>query len=253
MEFGLIFVGFLVGGLIGASGMGGGSLMAPLLIGVVGVGPLQAVSTDFVFSAATKTLGGVRHWRLGGVDWPLVLRLACASGPGVVAGVVLLRLLGRGDRALADGFIMRALGVALICAAAATAWQALRPVQRRALPGSGEPRWALLLPCGFVLGLLVGVTSVGSGSLFLVLLTATAPLSLRRAVGTDVAHAALLTGIGAIAHLSAGAVDLRLSLNLIAGSLPGVWLGSGLAARLPRPALSGVVASVLVVSGVRFL
>ncbi len=253
MELGLIVVGFLVGGLIGASGMGGGSLMAPLLIGVVGVGPLQAVSTDFVFSAVTKALGGVRHWRLGGVDWPLVLRLACASGPGVVAGVALLHWLGRGNRARADGLIMHALGVALICAAAATVWQALRPNHRPALTANGQPRWALLLPAGFALGLLVGVTSVGSGSLFLVLLTTTAPLSLRRAVGTDVAHAALLTGIGAIAHLSAGAVEPRLSLNLIAGSLPGVWLGSSLPARLPRRALSGVIASVLVVSGVRFL
>ncbi|HLZ69421.1 MAG TPA: sulfite exporter TauE/SafE family protein [Dehalococcoidia bacterium] len=253
MELGLIFVGFLVGGLIGASGMGGGSLLAPLLIGVVGVGPLQAVSTDFVFSAATKALGGWRHWRLGGVEWPLVLRLLCASGPGVVAGVALLHWLGRGNRALTDGFVMHTLGVALICAAAATVWQALRPAQRPVLAAGGEPRWALLLPAGFVLGLLVGVTSVGSGSLFLVLLTASSPLPLRRAVGTDVAHAALLTGIGAVAHLSAGAVDLRLSLNLIAGSLPGVWLGSSLPARLPRRALSGVVASVLAVSGLRFL
>jgi uncharacterized membrane protein YfcA len=252
VDYGLIFLGFLIGGLIGLSGMGGGSLLAPLLIGVAGVRPLNAVGTDFVFSAVTKLLGGWRHWRHGSVDRVLVLRLAAASVPGLIAGVLLLRLLDAQAGARADAFITRMLGVTLLLAALATGWRALRPGDQ-AHTASRRTRWLLLIPGGFVLGLLVGVTSVGSGSLYLVLLAAATPLSLRRAVGTDVAHAALLTGAGALAHLSAHTVDPRITLNLLAGSLPGVWLGSGLTARLPRRTLSVSLAAVLAISGLHYL
>jgi len=245
-------VGFLVGGLVGVTGMGGGSLMAPILIGVVGVRPLNAVGTDFVFSAVTKVLGGWRHWRQDSVDYRLALRLCLGSVPGIIAGVATLRWLNAQANGRADQFISHTLGVALLLAALATAWRALRAP---APEGAAERRvnWRLLWPASFALGLLVGVTSVGSGSLFLVLLTFSTPLTLRRAVGTDIVHAALLTGAGALAHLSAHTVDPHLTVNLLIGSLPGVWLGSSLAGRLPRRALSGVVASVLAVSGLRFL
>lgn len=252
VEIGFIVAGFAVGALIGLSGMGGGALMAPFLIAVAGLRPLNAVGTDLLFSMVTKLVGAWRHRQLGTVDRAIVGRLAIGSVPGVLAGVATLRWLDARGASDADVFVTRGLGVVLVLVALALGWRALRaaPVE-----GSSGPALLgrLLVPTAALLGFLVGVTSVGSGSLFVVLLTFATPLSVKRVVGTDVAHAALLTGAGALAHLSIGTVDLRISAALLAGSLPGVWLGSTLSARLPRRALSGAVATILFATGLRLI
>jgi uncharacterized membrane protein YfcA len=250
VEIGLVVAGFAVGMLIGLSGMGGGALMAPFLIGVVGMRPLHAVGTDLLFSVVTKLFGAYRHRQLGTVDRAVVGRLALGSVPGVLAGVFVLERLEAHGEGGADRFVLHGLGFVLILVALALGWRVLRPAPPT--PARTPAGW-LLAPAAALLGFLVGVTSVGSGSLFVVLLTFATALPVHRVVGTDIAHAALLTGVGAAAHLSIGTVDLGITTALLAGSLPGVWLGSGLSARLPRRALSGVVATVLFATGLRLI
>lgn len=251
MDIGLIVAGLAAGTLIGLSGIGGGALMTPLLIAVAGVRPLHAVGTDLTYSALTKVVGAFRHWRLGTVDRDVALRLALGSVPGVLTGVALLRWLEAHGAADADRVISRGLGVALVLVALTLLWRLWRPAAAAGTPARlAAP---VLIPLAFALGLAVGVTSVGSGSLFVVVLALATPLSMRRIVGTDVFHAALLTGAGALAHWRIGTVEPPIVANLLIGSVPGVWLGSGLAARLPRRLLSGAVATLLFASGVRLI
>lgn len=251
MEASLVLAGAVTGLLIGLTGMGGGALMTPFLIAVAGVRPVYAVGTDLVYAALTKVLGGYRHLRLGTVDQALALRLALGSVPGVLAGTALLAWLQGHGEAAVDRFVTRALGVALMLTAVAVCWRAWRPapptVRARALAGR------LLVPAAFALGALVGVTSVGSGSLFVVLLAFATPLSMERIVGTDVFHAALLTLAGATAHWGTGTVQPEIVVQLLLGSLPGVWVGSTLAARMPRRVLSGAVAALLFATGLRLI
>lgn len=251
MQSSLILAGAATGLLIGLTGMGGGALMTPFLIAVAGVRPVYAVGTDLLYAALTKVLGGYRHLRLGTVDRALAVRLALGSVPGVLIGTAVLAWLQGHGEAAVDRFVTRALGVALILTAAAVAWRAWRSV-----PSTGRARAVagrLLVPAAFALGLMVGITSVGSGSLFVVLLAFATPLSVERIVGTDVFHAALLTLVGAMAHWGSGTVQPEIAAQLLIGSLPGVWVGSTLAARLPRRVLSGAVAVLLFASGLRLI
>ncbi len=251
MDVSLVLAGAVTGLLVGMTGMGGGALMTPLLIAVAGVRPVYAVGTDLLYAALTKVLGGYRHLRLGTVDRALALRLALGSVPGVLLGTALLAWLQGHGEAAVDRFVTRALGVALILTAVAVCWRAWQPTApaRRCGAVSG---W-LLVPAAFVLGLMVGITSVGSGSLFVVLLAFATPLSVERIVGTDVFHAALLTLAGAAAHWGSGTVQPEIAAQLLVGSLPGVWLGSTLAVRVPRRALSGTIAALLFATGLRLI
>ncbi len=253
MDIGLVLAGLVAGILIGVSGMGGGALMTPFLIGVVGIRPVSAVGTDLMYSSITKVFGSLRHWRQGTVDQAMALRLALGSVPGLITGVVVLHQLEAVSAVGADRFVSQALGAVLVLVAVTLAYRLWRPAMPRDDVPRRPPPMRLLIPAAFALGLMVGMTSVGSGSLFVVLLVFLTPLSMSRVVGTDVFHAALLTGVGALAHWRIGTVEPVVTTNLLAGSVPGVWLGSSLAPRLPRRMLTGTVAALLFATGLRLI
>jgi len=251
----LPLAGFAVGLLIGLTGMGGGVLMTPLLMLGVGLSPSLAVGTDLAYAMFTKLTGAWQHWRQGTIDAPLVWNLAAGSVPASLAAVRLLAWLQQEHAALAEFWLARAVGLALVVAATLILQRFLRDVL-----GVGSPV-ALRTPhdrarvcaIGALGGFLVGLTSVGSGSLILALLVLVMPISTDKLVGTDIAHAALLVSVAAIAHFFIGDVDLRVAAWLLVGSVPGVLLGSRLMPIVPRQALQLLLAGLLFLSAVKLL
>jgi uncharacterized membrane protein YfcA len=250
----VILFGFCVGILVGTTGVGGGSLMTPALILVFGTAPTTAIGTDLAYAAVTKTVGGWRHWRSGTVDMKIALWLATGSIPGALGGVYVLRLLedalGRGSF---DDTLLKMVGGALLITSAAVLFRALvRHVkgERETIePFEARHKVAAVL-IGVSVGFVLGLTSAGSGALIAVGLIMLYRLTPRRVVGTDVFHAALLLWVASIAHLVSGNVDLLLALNILIGSIPGVWIGSGLATRvLPEGALRPALGVVLLAAG----
>jgi uncharacterized protein len=246
----LPLAGFFVGVLVGLTGMGGGAIMTPFLILVLGTKPIVAVGTDLVYGAVTKIVGAVIHWRQGTVDLRLAGRLAVASVPSGVGAVIVLRWIddSSGD---ADAVIRRTLGSVLILVAgvllarlAGLIPDGIPDQWRRRLEGRGT------YVAGAVVGALVGFTSVGSGSLLVPLLACVFPTSAARIVGTDVFHAAILVTATAYGHAQGGTVDWPLAAALLAGSLPGVAVGSWIAPRAPARLLRGAVAGLLLLTGV---
>jgi len=246
-------IGFGVGILIGLTGMGGGALMTPFLILVLGTPPIVAVGTDLVYGAVTKIVGAFIHWRHGTVDLRLVGRLALGSVPGGLLAVVAIRFMPQSGLD-ADETVRRALG-AVLCLVAVILLT--RAVGVR-LPQPPD-RWRLWLQgrgtvlVGAVVGALVGFTSVGSGSLLVPYLVGVFVLTPAQVVGTDVFHAAILVTATAAAHAQSGVVNWSIVAGLLVGSIPGVALGSWLAPRMPAPALRVGIAVLLLLTGVNLL
>lgn len=241
--------GFVVGILVGLTGMGGAALMTPFLILVLGTTPVVAVGTDLVYGAITKIVGAFMHWRNGTVDLRLVRRLALGSVPGGLLAVGAIHLLPESGLN-SDAAVRRALGVLLVLVAVTLLSRAFG-MHPPALP----ERWRTWLRgpgtvvAGFVIGALVGFTSVGSGSLLIAFLVAVYALTPAQIVGTDVFHAAILVTATGIAHAQAGVVDWNIVAGLLVGSIPGVALGSWLAPRTPAPALRIGLAVLLLFTG----
>jgi uncharacterized protein len=247
----IVLAGFIVGILIGLTGTGGGALMTPILILLFGVAPSAAVSSDIVASAIMKPFGGAIHFRRRTVHSGLVLWLSIGSVPAAFAGVFI-------DHALGSGKVMQqrleyAMGAALLVASAAMAVRLLLD-SARARPGpnaAGEDetfpvKRALTLAIGAFGGLLVGITSVGSGSLMIVLLMLAYPrMSMRRLVGTDIVQSMPLVASAAVAHAVFGSLQFGLTAAIAIGGIPGVILGSVISARgsnfLLRPVLTFVL------------
>jgi uncharacterized protein len=249
----IILFGFCVGVLVGTTGVGGGSLMTPALILVFGTAPTTAIGTDLAYAAVTKTVGGWRHFRSGTVDMKLALWLATGSIPGALGGVYVLHLLedalGKGSF---DDTLLTMVGAALLVTSAAVLVRTLvRHVKgERATIEPFELRHKLAaVLVGVSVGFVLGLTSAGSGALIAVGLIMIYRLTPRRVVGTDVFHAALLLWVASLAHLVSGNVDLLLAGNILIGSVPGVWIGSGLATRLPEGALRPALGVVLLAAG----
>jgi uncharacterized protein len=253
--------GLLVGFTVGLTGMGGGALMTPLLVLVFKVQPLAAVSSDLVAAVVMKPVGGGVHLRRGTVHFGLVRWLMVGSVPAAFAGVLGLRALGDGQ--VVQGRIEQALGVALVLAAGSIGAKGLlgrRPAPNPAGAGPGpggggfrvRPLATVLV--GVVGGLVVGMTSVGSGSLMLVLLLVLYPmLGASELVGTDLVQAIPLVAAAAAGHLLFGDVRLGLTVSLLVGSVPGVWLGARLSSRAPDGVIRPALALVLVASGLKLL
>ena len=241
--------GFLVGLVVGVTGVGGGSLMTPLLVLVFGVAPVTAVGTDLLFAALTKTGGAWAHARRGNVAWNVVGWLAAGSVPASAITLALLHLFVP-DPGKLSAIVSVALGFALILTAGALlfreklhAWAARSP---RPVPDSPWRTVAL----GAVLGALVTVSSVGAGALGVTVLFFLYPgLAVARIVGTDIAHAVPLTLVAGLGHAAAGAVDWKLLGALLIGSLPGIWLGSALSQKIPERVLRGALAAMLILIG----
>jgi uncharacterized membrane protein YfcA len=238
----VILFGLGVGILIGLTGIGGGSLMTPLLILVVGVQPVVAIGTDLAYGAITKTVGGWRHLRSGTVDLGVSKWMAFGSVPGSIAGVALL------ERLDLDVTVLLALVAgALMIVSLAVLARALfvrAPRERPRVPLTARNK-AGAMTIGLVLGLVLGVTSVGSGALIGPALILLFRLTPRRVVGTDVFHAAIMLWAAGLAHWVGGNIDFALMGTILLGSIPGVWIGTALVGRVPaaflRPALGCVL------------
>ena len=248
----IIVFGLGVGVLVGMTGIGGGSLMTPLLILVFGVKPVTAIGTDLAYGAVTKTLGGWRHWRKRTVDLSLSTWMALGSVPAAVLGVVALKALERGDKASFDDTVLIAVGAALLlCGIAMLARRLLRATvdDEREHTALTPAKRTIAVAFGLAIGFVLGVTSAGSGSLITVALILVFRLTPQRVVGTDVFHAAILLWAAALAHLVAGDIDYGLAGTILLGSLPGVWIGSELTNRVPVGALRTSLGLLLIGAG----
>lgn len=259
MPLGAAVIGLIVGFLIGLTGMGGGALMTPLLLWTGWVAPTVAVGTDLVWNALTKTVGAAVHYRHKNVNLRLVWRLASGSIPGALFGLYLLSLLKKtAGVAYIDHLIVRLLGGTLILVATLILFKGyirswLPAVAARTASHDNLKGWQVPL-LGFVVGVLVSFTSVGSGSLIVTTLLLLFPGErLNQLVGSDVFHGVLLVGVAALGHWHLGDVNLSLVSGLLLGSVPGVWLGSLIASRIPEGSLRPAVAILLFVTGVKLL
>jgi uncharacterized protein len=249
----LTFAGFGVGVIVGLTGMGGGALMTPLLVLAFGVPPLAAVSSDLAASAVMKPFGGWVHARRGTVNWSLVRWLCLGSVPSAFCGVLLARLLPNG--AQVQHAIQIALAVALVLAAAgliAKAYLGRRRSARDATPGSIRVRPVPTVLLGAVGGLVVGLTSVGSGSLMIVVLLMLYPaLRPNDLVGTDLVQAVPLVASAALGHVFFGDLHLDLAATILIGSVPGVLLGSRLSSRAPAAVVRVGLIAILLASAAK--
>jgi uncharacterized membrane protein YfcA len=260
----LAVASFGIGIVVGLTGMGGGALMTPVLVLFFHVPPLAAVSSDLVASAIMKPVGSFVHMRRGTVHLGLVKWLCIGSIPGAFSGVLLARALGRGEEI--QHFIRMALGAALLLAAAGLIVRAyIRLVERarrrdgraRPLP-EGPPRLHLrpvpTVLIGILGGLVVGITSVGSGSLIIIALMSLYPrLTANELVGTDLVQAVPLVASAALGHLLFGDFKLEITTSLLLGSIPGVWIGAHLSARAPGGLVRRALAFVLLASALKLL
>jgi uncharacterized membrane protein YfcA len=248
----VLVAGALVGVSVGLTGMGGGALMTPILVLIFGVSPGSAVGSDLLAAVAMKPVAGAVHQRAGTVRWGLVRWLVPAAVPAGFAGAFLLHLLG--DGAVLAQRVKIALGAALLLSVAGMGARALL-VRRRGITeaAAGEPievRRVGTLLIGLAGGLIVGMTSVGSGSLIIVLLMLVYPrLRTADVVGTNLVQAVPLVAAAALGHVLAGDTQLALTGVLLIGALPGVVLGALLASRAPSAPLRWVLAVLLLASG----
>jgi uncharacterized membrane protein YfcA len=249
--------GFLVGVLVGATGVGGGSLMTPLLVLLMGVAPATAVGTDLLYASITKMGGAFAHGRRGNVDWKIAGWLAVGSLPAAGITLLVLRSLSM-DPARYSAILTKTLGIALIVTALALFFKdRLHEIALRRSGGkassAGRVR-ATTIVTGVALGSLVTASSVGAGALGVVALLFTYPgLAAVRIVGTDITHAVPLTLVAGLGHASLGGVDWSLLGTLLIGSLPGVYVGSILSRKMPERFLRLALASVLLLVSARLL
>ncbi|MGH3611025.1 MAG: sulfite exporter TauE/SafE family protein [Pseudonocardia sp.] len=263
MDVGLVLGGLAVGVVVGLIGMGGGALMTPMLVFCFGVNPLAAVSSDLVTAAAMKPFGGPVHAMRRTVSWSLVGWLALGSVPSGFAGVLVLRALGGTSNV--DVVVTTALGAALLVASAALVVKAYVSLSRRSPPdeplgassGARLPVTVRPVPTvlvGVVGGLVVGMTSVGSGSLMIIALMLLYPvLRPGQLVGTDLVQAVPLVAAAAMGHLIYGDVQLAVTGTLLLGSIPGTILGAMVSSRAPAGLVRRALAVVLLASGLKLL
>jgi hypothetical protein len=241
--------GLAVGVLVGLTGVGGGSLMTPLLVLLFGIHPSTAVGTDLLYAAATKTVGTAVHGYKRTVQWSIVGRLAMGSVPATI--ITLLVLSRVKETAVVNSVITNALGWALLVTAIAILFRKTIVAYFQRRTGALAPGQAagLTILLGVILGVLVALTSVGAGALGMTVLLILYPkMDVAKLVGSDIAHAVPLTLLAGIGHWMMGSVNWELLVSLLVGSIPGIIIGSLLAARTPdgvlRPVLAGTLALV---------
>ncbi|RYZ04534.1 MAG: sulfite exporter TauE/SafE family protein [Myxococcales bacterium] len=246
--------GLFVGFVVGLTGMGGGALMTPILVLLFKVEPLAAVSSDIVASMIMKPIGGGIHFKRGSVNKDLVKWLVMGSIPSAFLGVVLLKTLGQG--AVLQGVVKHALGAALLVVALGLV---IRPILARSRkPGdSMAPLQVKKLPTlliGIAGGLIVGLTSVGSGSLMIILLLMLYPsFKLSELVGTDLVQAVPLVASAALGHVLFGDFQLALTASILVGAIPGVFIGAQLSSRAPDHLIRPALIIVLLASATKLL
>ena len=250
--------GFLVGLIVGVTGVGGGSLMTPLLVLLFGVSPATAVGTDLLYASLTKTLGGWVHGRRGSVDWKVVGLLSLGSFPAAVITIVLLKYSALDEKTMRS-LVTSVLSVALLLTATALLLKGqikkiaqrkdgtVYELHRRHLPGA-------TIVTGIIVGTLVTISSVGAGVLGTVALLFLYPrMQAVKVVGTDIVHAVPLTAVAGMGHMALGTVDIVLLGSLLLGSLPGIYIGSHLSAKVPEKVLRPILATMLMIIGLRMI
>lgn len=254
MDPAIIIFGLGIGVLVGMTGMGGGSLMTPMLILIFGIQPTTAIGTDIFYSAVTKTVGGWRHLRMETVNMELVKWLALGSVPAAVLGVAVISVLE--DRIGADrldSLVYAVLGGTLLMVGIITLARALilrNLVDERDRFDVERRHKVAAVLIGATTGLVIGVTSAGSGTVIAILLIAVYRLAPKKVVGTDIFHAAVLLWAAGLAHWVGGNVDFTLAANILIGSVPGVVIGAALSDRAPQGFLRTALGVVLVGSGI---
>lgn len=248
-----MLIGMLVGLLVGLTGLGAGVLLLPILIFGLGVSPLVAVGSDAAFNAITKIGAGYLHWKRDTVDRRLIAGLSMGSIPAALGGVLLITHLRTAYGNELNSILRNAIGVLLVLIPLLLVLQ--NSPRQYALVSNLSPKqfWPRVATVGLIAGFLIGVSSVGSGTivmLLLALLVQAAPATL---VGTDIVHAVIVTGITSVFYFRLGAVDTALLIPLLLGSIPGALLGVKLATRLPAVYLRRVLCVSLIATGARML
>ncbi len=275
MDYRISLVGLLIGFLVGLTGMGGGSLLAPIMILFFRIPPVWAVGTDIAYSTVTKALGSIVHIRQKNVNFKVALWLACGSVPATLLSVGLVQYIRKHYGAVVNGVILHALGFTLVLVAVMLVLKPfimryfnqrrLEKQKQEALSGemsstersnNWEKRYRPIVTAmvGAVVGFLVGLTSVGSGTLIIVSIAFLFPrLTSKELVGTDIFQAFMLLASGAIAYIVAGTINWPIVGMLLIGSLPGVYLGSKSSKFIPERYMRPVLATVLAVSGLKLI
>ena len=254
MDWIAILSGFGVGAIVGLTGVGGGSLMTPLLLTVFKLNPAVAIGTDLWFASISKTAGSAAHHQAGHVQWRVTALLLAGSIPASLATVALMHWTG-----LTQGWasaLTFSLGIALLLTAVTVAykqvWHALGLRLERLIPASRKP--ALTVVCGLILGVLVSLSSIGAGAIGATLIMLLYPrLESRRVVGTDIAHAVPLTLVAGIGHATLGHVDWNLLGALLIGSIPGIWIGAQLTRKMPETLVRTLLCVALVTAGLKVI
>jgi uncharacterized membrane protein YfcA len=245
--------GFAVGILVGLTGVGGGSLMTPLLILLFGIHPTTAVGTDLLYASATKSVGTVVHGVNRTVDWRIVARLAVGSVPGAAATILVMSHYSK-QLGAAHGVITFMLGCVLLLTAVCLLFRTkiVDFFAKRLGPPDPRPATMRTILLGLVLGVLVSLTSVGAGAIGMTVLLILYPkVPVGTLVGSDIAHAVPLTLVAGLGHLMIGTVNWQLLISLLIGSIPGIIIGSMLTARTPERVLRPILAGTLAVVGVK--
>jgi uncharacterized membrane protein YfcA len=254
MDPAIIVFGLGIGVLVGMTGMGGGSLMTPLLILIFGIQPTTAIGTDIFYSAITKTVGGWRHLKMKTVNMELVKWLSFGSVPAAVLGVAIVSVLEKhiGEDRL-DSLVYAVLGGTLLMVGVITLTRALilrNLVDERDRFEVERRHKVAAVAIGATTGFVIGITSAGSGTVIAILLIAVYRLAPKKVVGTDVFHAAILLWAAGIAHIVGGNVDFALAGNILIGSIPGVVIGAALSDKAPQGFIRTALGLVLVGSGI---
>jgi uncharacterized protein len=263
-ELAFVFAGFAVGLIVGLTGVGGGSLMTPVLIFFFGVKPHLAIGTDLLFAAFTKMGGTVSMARQRLMPWRVVGQLCAGSIPAALLSLWALKTLGPASGE-AQRIMTTTLGFALLLTAAATLYKVVAFSKQRQAADQAKrqnaselatrPRhWSLPVLLGAVIGTLVTFTSVGAGAIGVTVLLLVYPLlPLPRVIGADIAYAVPLTLVAGLGHASLGSVDWPLLAQLLAGSLPGIWIGSRLVTRTPERLIRSALSVLLAWAGFKLI
>ncbi|SNT09028.1 hypothetical protein SAMN06309944_2046 [Micrococcales bacterium KH10] len=255
--------GLIVGFLVGLTGMGGGALMTPMLVFFFNVNPLTAISSDIVVSLFMKPAGAIVHIRRKTVDWTLVKWLCIGSVPAAFVGAIVIQTFFQGEGL--ENQLKKFLGGALLIATAGLIIRAVHGMLRRATPlGEGpvapsRPKGVVVKPLptlilGIVAGLMVGITSVGAGSIIIIALLLMYPaLKASQLVGTDLVQAIPLVAAAAIGHLFFGDFNISVAGSLLIGAIPGAWAGAQVSSRAPGGVIRRILAVLLLASGLKLL
>ncbi|OXM85311.1 sulfite exporter TauE/SafE family protein [Paenibacillus rigui] len=253
MDWTIALMGLFVGLLVGLTGVGGAALLTPILV-LVGIQPTVAVATDLFYNSITKLFGSIQHYRQRTIQFKLVLYLAIGSVPSAILAILLLELYPP-LHAIQETIIKHTLGIVLIVVAilsVAKQWFGRMEGSRLQNKPLEQKIW-LTIGIGAALGFIVGMTSIGSGSLFAIAMMFFFRMTAAELVGTDIAHAFLLVSAAGIMHAGFGNIDYGLAFNLLLGSIPGVLLGSGLSAKLPAKPLRTLMAAIILISGLKLI